>query len=59
MECHQNQYLFHFDEKLHRRKQQTSKSKKAPTGNEISFRLKQQIGGRDDMEFHLHQTEDF
>ena len=32
---------------------------KAPTGNEISFRLKQQIGSRDDMEFHLHQTEDF
>ena len=32
---------------------------KAPTGNEISFRLKQQIGSRDDMEFHLHQTNDF
>ncbi|RXJ85022.1 hypothetical protein [Arcobacter cloacae] len=32
---------------------------KAPTGNEISFRLKQQIGSRDDMEFHLHQTEEF
>ena len=32
---------------------------KAPTGNEISFRLNQQIGSRDDMEFHLHQTEEF
>lgn len=32
---------------------------KAPTGNEISFRLKQQIGSRDDIEFHLMQTNDF
>lgn len=32
---------------------------KAPTGNEISFRLKQQIGHRSDMEFHLIQTEEF
>jgi hypothetical protein len=32
---------------------------KAPTGNEISFRLKQQIGHRDDIEFQLHQTEEF
>ncbi|MBU0923569.1 hypothetical protein KKG81_01680 [bacterium] len=32
---------------------------KAPTGNEISFRLKQQIGSRDDVEFHLIQTNDF
>lgn len=32
---------------------------KAPTGNEISFRLKQQIGHRDDVEFHLMQTTDF
>ena len=32
---------------------------KAPTGNEISFRLKQQIGSQDDIEFHLHQTNDF
>lgn len=32
---------------------------KAPTGNEISFRLKQQIGNRDDIEFQLHQTNDF
>lgn len=32
---------------------------KAPTGNEISFRLKQQIGHKDDVEFHLVQTEDF
>ena len=32
---------------------------KAPTGNEISFRLKQQIGHRDDIEFHLMQTNDF
>ena len=32
---------------------------KAPTGNEISFRLKQQIGNKEDMEFHLHQTNEF
>ena len=32
---------------------------KAPTGNEISFRLKQQIGSKDEMEFHLIQTNDF
>lgn len=32
---------------------------KAPTGNEISFRLKQQVGSRDDIEFHLVQTNDF
>ncbi|MBP7741763.1 MAG: hypothetical protein KA073_00140 [Aliarcobacter sp.] len=32
---------------------------KAPTGNEISFRLKQQIGSADDIEFHLIQTTDF
>lgn len=32
---------------------------KAPTGNEISFRLKQQIGNKEDIEFHLHQTNDF
>lgn len=32
---------------------------KAPTGNEISFRLKQQIGHKDDIEFQLIQTTDF
>jgi hypothetical protein len=32
---------------------------KAPTGNEISFRLKQQIGHKDDIEFQLEETEDF
>lgn len=32
---------------------------KAPTGNEISFRLKQQIGDKDDIEFHLIETADF
>jgi hypothetical protein len=32
---------------------------KAPTGNEISFRLKQQVGHKEDMEFHLIQTNDF
>jgi hypothetical protein len=32
---------------------------KAPTGNEISFRLKQQVGHKEDMEFHLMQTNDF
>ena len=26
---------------------------KAPTGNEISFRLKQQVGHKEDMEFHI------
>merc|ERR1711879_93218 len=32
---------------------------KAPTGNEISFRLKQQVGSKDDIEFHLLETGDF
>lgn len=32
---------------------------KAPTGNEISFRLKQQIGHRADIEFHIMETTDF
>ncbi|WP_321469428.1 hypothetical protein [Halarcobacter sp.] len=32
---------------------------KAPTGNEISFRLKQQVGHRGDIEFHLMETTDF
>jgi len=32
---------------------------KAPTGNEISFRLKQQIGHSTDIEFHLLETTDF
>lgn len=32
---------------------------KAPTGNEISFRLKQQIGSKDEMDFHIMQTTDF
>lgn len=32
---------------------------KAPTGNEISFRLKQQIGHKGDIEFHLMETIDF
>ena len=32
---------------------------KAPTGNEISFRLKQQIGSKEDVEFHLMETSDF
>lgn len=31
----------------------------APTGNQISFRLKQQIGSKDDIEFHLEETADF
>lgn len=32
---------------------------KAPTGNEISFRLKQQIGSKEDIEFHIAETADF
>lgn len=32
---------------------------KAPTGNEISFRLKQQIGSKDEIDFHIIQTSDF
>ena len=32
---------------------------KAPTGNEISFRLKQQIGHKEDIEFQLIQTTNF
>ncbi|MGB0989227.1 MULTISPECIES: hypothetical protein [Arcobacteraceae] len=32
---------------------------KAPTGNEISFRLKSQIGSRDDIEFQLLEAMDF
>ncbi|AXH11144.1 hypothetical protein [Halarcobacter bivalviorum] len=32
---------------------------KAPTGNEISFRLKSQIGSREDIEFQLHEATDF
>lgn len=32
---------------------------KAPTGNEISFRLKQQIGSKEDVDFHLHETMEF
>lgn len=31
----------------------------APTGNQISFRLKQQVGSKDDIEFHLEETADF
>ena len=32
---------------------------KAPTGNEISYRLKSQIGSKDDIEFQLEETADF
>lgn len=32
---------------------------KAPTGNEISYRLKSQIGNKEDIEFHLMETGDF
>lgn len=32
---------------------------KAPTGNEISFRLKQQIGSKDDIEFQIEEDIDF
>ena len=32
---------------------------KAPTGNEISYRLKSQLGSRDDIEFHLIEITDF
>lgn len=32
---------------------------KAPTGNQISFRLKQQIGSKDDIEFQIEEDIDF
>lgn len=32
---------------------------KAPTGNEISYRLKSQIGSRDDIEFQIDEATDF
>jgi len=32
---------------------------KAPTGNEISFRLKSQIGSKDDVEFQIEEVADF
>lgn len=32
---------------------------KAPTGNEISFRLKSQVGSKDDIEFQIEETADF
>lgn len=32
---------------------------KAPTGNEISFRLKQQIGSKEDVEFQIEEDIDF
>jgi hypothetical protein len=32
---------------------------KAPTGNEISFRLKSQIGSKDDIEFQIEEVADF
>ena len=32
---------------------------KAPTGNEISYRLKSQVGSREDIEFHIEETADF
>ncbi|QKF80644.1 hypothetical protein CRV08_07080 [Halarcobacter ebronensis] len=32
---------------------------KAPTGNEISYRLKSQIGSKEDIEFQLHEAMDF
>jgi hypothetical protein len=32
---------------------------KAPTGNQISYRLKSQIGSRDDIEFHIEEINDF
>jgi len=31
----------------------------APTGNQISFRLKQQVGSKDDIEFHIEEIADF
>ena len=32
---------------------------KAPTANQISYRLKLRIGSKEDIEFHLHETNDF
>ncbi len=42
--------FFHEDNKM---------NLKAPTANQISFRLKQQIGDKSDIEFHLYETADY
>jgi hypothetical protein len=59
MECHQKSMPIPLLMKNFIEENNKTLNLKAPTGNEISFRLKQQIGSKDDIEFHLHQTNDF
>ena len=59
MECHQKSMPIPLLMKNFIEENNKTLKLKAPTGNEISFRLKQQIGSREDIEFHLHQTNDF
>ncbi len=59
MECHQKSMPIPLLMKNFIEENNQTLKLKAPTGNEISFRLKQQIGNKEDLEFHLHQTNDF
>ena len=59
MECHQKSMPIPLLMKNFIEENNKTLKLKAPTGNEISFRLKQQIGNKEDLEFHLHQTNDF
>lgn len=59
MECHQKSMPIPLLMKNFIEENNKTLNLKAPTGNEISFRLKQQIGNKEDMEFHLHQTNEF
>ena len=59
MECHQKSMPIPLLMKNFIEENNKTLKLKAPTGNEISFRLKQQIGNKEDIEFHLHQTNDF
>ena len=59
MECHQKSMPIPILMKNFIEENNKLLNLKAPTGNEISFRLKQQVGSKDDIEFQLHQTNDF
>ena len=59
MECHQKSMPIPLLMKNFIEENNKTLKLKAPTGNEISFRLKQQIGNKEDLEFHLHQTNEF
>ena len=59
MECHQKSMPIPLLMKNFIEENNKTLKLKAPTGNEISFRLKQQIGNKEDIEFHLHQTNEF